>query len=168
MKPVIARRDLGTAAPDALAATFTEHASLLLAAARLLTRNDADARDLVQATLEIAIRNAGDLRDPQAAPAWLLTIQAREAFRLQRRLARLIPLGPTGLEPVVAAPDAESVALRSALGRLSPRVRAAIVLHHMAGLTVAEVADALGVSPNTVKTQLRQGLARLRELLSDD
>lgn len=170
MKPVIARRDLGGAAPDALASTFIEHASLLLAAARLLTRNDADARDLVQATLEIALRNAADLRDPQAAPAWLLTIQAREAFRLRRRLTRLVPLGlgPTGLEPVVAAPDAESVALRSALGRLSPRVRAAIVLHHMAGLTVAEVADALGVSPNTVKTQLRQGLARLRELLSDD
>lgn len=168
MKPVVARRDLGSEAPDALASTFIEHASLLLAAARLLTRNDADARDLVQATLEIAIRNAADLRDPQAAPAWLLTIQAREAFRLRRRLARLIPLGATGLEAVAPAPDADSVTLRWALGQLSPRVRAAIVLHHMAGLSVAEVAGAVGVSPNTVKTQLRHGLARLRELLSDD
>lgn len=61
-----------------------------------------------------------------------------------------------------------SVAVRDALRSLSPRVRAAVVLHHMAGLPVAEVAAALGVSPNTVKTQLKVGLARLREVLDDD
>lgn len=38
----------------------------------------------------------------------------------------------------------------------------------MAGLPVAEVAAALGVSPNTVKTQLKVGLARLREALDDE
>jgi DNA-directed RNA polymerase specialized sigma24 family protein len=35
-------------------------------------------------------------------------------------------------------------------------------------LSVAEVAEAMGTSPNTVKTQLRLGLARLREVLGDD
>jgi DNA-directed RNA polymerase specialized sigma24 family protein len=38
----------------------------------------------------------------------------------------------------------------------------------MAGLSVADVAAGLGVSPNTVKTQLRIGLANLRRSLSDD
>ena len=65
-----------------------------------------------------------------------------------------------------AHPDA--VAIREALKGLSPRVRAAIVLHHMAGLPVAEVVVALGVSQNTIKTQLRTGLARLRQVLGDD
>ena len=37
----------------------------------------------------------------------------------------------------------------------------------MAGLSVAETATALGVSENTVKSQLKTGLARLREALGD-
>ena len=47
-------------------------------------------------------------------------------------------------------------------------MRAAVVLHHMVGLPVRDAASALGVSENTVKTQLRTGLARLREALEDD
>ena len=168
MRRVVARSEPAESPADALASTFAGHVPLLLAAARLLTRNDADARDLVQATLEIALRKAGDLRDPGAAPAWLLTIQAHEAFRIRRRLARMVQLRPNHPEAILAGPDDEAIALRSALAQLSPRVRTAIVLHHMAGLSVAEVAEALRVSPNTVKTQLRQGLARLRSLLSDD
>jgi DNA-directed RNA polymerase specialized sigma24 family protein len=40
-----------------------------------------------------------------------------------------------------------------------------LVLHYYADLPVAEVAAAMGTSENTVKTQLRHGLARLRESL---
>jgi len=42
-----------------------EHAPVLLAAARLLLRNEAEARDLVQTTCEIGMRRVGDLRDPE-------------------------------------------------------------------------------------------------------
>lgn len=168
MRRVVVRHPRTGVAADALATSFAEHTPPLLAAARLLTRDDADARDLVQATLEIALRKASPLRDPAAAPAWLLTIQMREAFRMRRRLARVLPFRFGPFEPIAPAPDADAIALWSALIRLSPRVRAAIVLHHMAGLSVAETAVALGVSPNAIKTQLRVGLARLRELLGDD
>jgi RNA polymerase sigma-70 factor (ECF subfamily) len=64
--------------------------------------------------------------------------------------------------------SADLVAVREALGRLSPRVRAVVVLHHLIGLPVDEVANALGTSPNTVKSQLQTGLARLRRELDDD
>jgi DNA-directed RNA polymerase specialized sigma24 family protein len=40
-----------------------------------------------------------------------------------------------------------------------------LVLHYYADLPVAEVATAMGTSQNTVKSQLRTGLARLRESL---
>jgi DNA-directed RNA polymerase specialized sigma24 family protein len=48
---------------------------------------------------------------------------------------------------------------------LSLRMRASVALHHMAGLSVAETAQALATSENTVKTQLRVGLRRLKESL---
>ncbi|GAA4089815.1 SigE family RNA polymerase sigma factor [Nocardioides kongjuensis] len=60
------------------------------------------------------------------------------------------------------AVDAE---LLAALRALPERMRAAVVLRHVADLSVEDAADALGCSPGTVKSQTARGLARLRELL---
>jgi len=151
-----------------LGAALQAHGPLLLAAARAITLNEAEAQDLVQTTFEIALRHADDLRDPGALRAWLLRIQAREAFRLVRQLRRFVPMGGGVVEVAVPAPDAtDAVAVRRALGDLPRRMRAAVVLHHMAGLSVAETATALGVSENTIKSQLKTGLAQLRKALGD-
>jgi RNA polymerase sigma-70 factor (ECF subfamily) len=164
-----AARPAGAAELEAFGKALQREAPVLLAAARAITLDDAEAEDLVQATFELALRHRASLREPAALRRWLLTIQAREAFRLVRRLRRLVRLGPAVTEIAVPEPTtADSVAVRDALRSLSPRVRAAVVLHHMAGLPVAEVAAALGVSPNTVKTQLKVGLASLREALGDE
>jgi RNA polymerase sigma factor (sigma-70 family) len=145
------------------------HTPMLLAAARALLRNEADARDLVQTTLETAVRKAGDLRDPASLRPWLLAIQVREAFRLRRRLAHLVRLSPDIPEISPSpGPDADVIALRTALAKLPPRARAAVVLHYFADLSVADVARAMGISENTTKGHLKAGLARLREELKDD
>jgi RNA polymerase sigma-70 factor (ECF subfamily) len=142
---------------------------VLLASARALLRNEADARDLVQTTLEIASRRIGELRDPLALRHWLLAIQVREAFRLRRRLARFIHLAPAVLDiQGSTGPDSDVIALRAALPKLPPRARAAVVLHYLGGLSVAEVARAMDISENTTKGHLKVGLARLREELRDD
>jgi RNA polymerase sigma-70 factor (ECF subfamily) len=152
-----------------LGQALERHTPVLLAAARALLRNEADARDLVQTTLEIAFRKAGDLRDPAALRSWLLAIQVREAFRLRRRLARLVRLQPEIAE-TSSSPglDADVIALRAALPKLPPRARAAVVLHYLGGLPVAEVARVMSISENTTKGHLKAGLARLREEFSDD
>jgi RNA polymerase sigma factor (sigma-70 family) len=54
-----------------------------------------------------------------------------------------------------------------ALLALPIRTRAAVALHYLAGLSVRETAEAMGVSENTVKTQIKSGLTRLREVLGD-
>ena len=162
---------VGTRPIDAktLGDALQREAPILLAAARAIVLDDREAEDLVQATFEIAIRRIGDLREPAALRGWLLTIQAREAFRVKRRLRRILHLDPMVAEvPSPPTPTTDDIVLRDALRRLPPRVRAAIVLHHLAGLPVADVASALGTSPNTVKTQLKQGLERLRKDLGDD
>jgi RNA polymerase sigma-70 factor (ECF subfamily) len=66
-------------------------------------------------------------------------------------------------------PDkSEWIDLDRALGRLSRPIRAAVVLHHMVGLSVRETAEALGITENTAKARLATGLARLREWLDED
>lgn len=143
-----------------------EFGAVLLATGRMLVRNETEAQDLVQRTYELGIRSLPMLRDPSRTRSWLLTIETREAFRLGRRLRRLIPFDlADGELPPVSAPDVELLALKAALRTLPDRTRTAIVLHHMAGLTVDETALAMGTQANTVKTQLRIGLDRLREAL---
>jgi len=148
-----------------------EYGAMLLATARVLTLSDTEAQDLVQTTFEIALRRLDTLRDPNAMRSWLLRIETREALRLARRLSRLVRLDheqhdipDTSADPSRRAEEAD---LRAALGKLPPRIRAAVVLHHMVGLPVRDTALALGVSENTAKTQLKRGLARLREALHD-
>jgi RNA polymerase sigma-70 factor (ECF subfamily) len=136
----------------------------LLALARLLLGQDADARDLVQDTIEAAMRDAGALRDPTRLRPWLVTIEARLASRTRRRLARDVPLDPELLDRASDIGE-DLIALRIALARLPKRVRTAVVLHHMAGLSVIETANAMRVSGNTVKSELKEGLRQLREML---
>ncbi|MFI5258127.1 MAG: RNA polymerase sigma factor [Candidatus Limnocylindrales bacterium] len=151
-----------------LSAALERQAPILLAAARAVVRNEADARDLVQTTLEIAWRRSSDLQDPAALRAWLLTIQIREAFRLRRRLARFVHFDPNIVDLGAAAgPEPDVIALRTALRRLPPRARAAVALHYLVGLPVAEVARVMAISENTAKGHLKIGLARLRQELGD-
>jgi len=161
----VAERDTQESIGDML----VEHGSVLLAAARLITLDDAEAQDLVQVTFEIALRRGHTLRDTGALRAWLLAIEAREAVRRVRSMRRFLSFTPHLHD--IAAPEPgrdQSLALREGLRSLPRRVRAAIALHYLAGYSVRETAVVLGVSENTIKTQLKTGLARLREELRDE
>ncbi len=154
---------------EMLIAELHEHGPVLLAAARVITLDRAEAEDLVQTTFEIALRHIDTLREPRAIRAWLLRIQMREAFRTVARLRRLVRLDSHVREIDMAAEDhGRHAEMREALSTLPRRTRAAVVLHHLAGLSVRETAETLGVSENTIKSQLKTGLARLREALRDD
>ncbi len=86
-----------------------------------------------------------------------------------RRLRRVVRLESGVHEPPIGGPEtSDSVDLERALARLSRPIRAAVVLHHMVGLSVRETAEALGVTENTAKARIRDGLARLREALDED
>lgn len=155
-------------APDARAAVVERlpgYAAELLATARFLVRTEADAQDLVQATLEQAIRHADDLRDVSRLRAWLIAIETREATRVRRRLARALHPPPFVAPQAQPPPDDVAVAIRAALADLPMRMRTALVLHHMVGLSVDETATAMSISANTARAHLKVGLRRMREML---
>ena len=150
---------------DALA----RHGAVLLAAARLITLDEAEAQDVVQATYEIALRRRHTLRDPESLRAWLLAIETREAIRRVGVMRRFLSWNPlihdtASLDP---CPD-DTLALKAGMRALPRRVRAAIALHYLEGHSVRETAAVLGVTENTIKTQIKKGLARLREELGDE
>jgi RNA polymerase sigma factor (sigma-70 family) len=68
------------------------------------------------------------------------------------------------IEETVASDTATAVF--RALAQLPPGMRAAVILRHLHGASVAETADALECSEGTVKSQTARGLAQLRAALS--
>jgi RNA polymerase sigma-70 factor, ECF subfamily len=137
--------------------------------AYLMLGSQPDAEEVVMDTMVTAWRKAGTLRDPDALPTWLLRIATRHALTRRRRIGAVFPLDPEAADRPAedGAPAIERMALLEALATLPPRMRAAVALHYFADLTVDGVAAVMERSPNTVKSQLREGLARLRMELDE-
>jgi RNA polymerase sigma-70 factor (ECF subfamily) len=115
------------------------------------------AEDAVAEAFARALADADRIRDPVA---WLY----RTAFRLaidevRRERRRAPPLPDASSDPP------EVGELMTALRRLSPNQRAAVMLRYEADLTVEEVARRMGSAPATVRVHLFRARRRLRELL---
>lgn len=70
-----------------------------------------------------------------------------------------------GPDPALGPPSENTVALVAALRRLPEEQRQAIVLHHLADLSVAEIAVQTDTPTGTVKARLARGRRALAELL---
>jgi RNA polymerase sigma-70 factor, ECF subfamily len=152
--------------PSALDELLSRHGRELHAVAFLTLRNEHDAEEAVADALLTAWRRIETLRDPDRLRPWLLAITARVALRQRRRFRpHVVSLDVASTLPGETPAPVTELEFRDAINRLPPRMRAAIALHAVADLPVAEVAQALGVSENTVKSQLREGRARLRVTL---
>lgn len=143
-----------------------EHLPALWAAARRLTRDEAQAEDLVQETLIRAMEKQHQLREPDRLRGWLLTVQrSLHLNRAQTMRARLEVLdGGRGAEPtgdleaeIVQATIGEELA--TALDALPPAQREALWLREVDGLTYQEIARVQGCPVGTVRSRL----ARARE-----
>ncbi|MCL8024361.1 SigE family RNA polymerase sigma factor [Nocardioides bruguierae] len=141
----------------------------LLRTAYLLTGNEHDAEDLVQAALiKVVPRWHRIADDPEP---YVRTVLSRESVsRWRRRRWRELHTDrlPEDLRTWQHDRDVtDREVLRQALQRLSPRQRAVIVLRYFDGLTENETAHALGLGLGTVKKHGREAMARLRGLLGD-
>jgi RNA polymerase sigma-70 factor (ECF subfamily) len=155
--------------PEVLEELLSAYGRQIHGVAYLVLHSTADAEEVVMDTLLTAWDKAGSLRDPEALKPWLLRIATRHSLSRVRRLRQVDPLGAIDLgiaDPSTSAAD--HLSLVAAVQELPPRMRAAIGLHYYADLDVDAVAEALGRSRNTVKTELRLGLARLRGVLDHE
>jgi RNA polymerase sigma-70 factor (sigma-E family) len=157
-----------------LAAFVAARGPALLRLAWLLTADRPAAEDLVQEALARTIPRWRSI-SPAAREAYLRrTIRSVWIDTWRRRSARGglddVPAfgGSQTAEPaaddsgVEGTPD--RLAVGAALARLTPRQRAVLVLRFYEDQTERDTARALGCSVNTVKSQTRHALRRLREL----
>lgn len=155
------------ATPEGFAEFVVARQAALLRTAYLLTGHAQDAEDLVQTTLVKVVPQWRRIADnPEAYVRRVLVNE--NVSRWRRRRWREQSTGELP-EELSHDPDrAELIAVREALRTLAPRQRAVLVLRYYEGLSEAEIAGTLGISPGTVKSQARDGLARLRQALPVD
>jgi RNA polymerase sigma-70 factor, ECF subfamily len=143
--------------------------------ARWLTRNDAEAEDVVQDACVRAVRFFPSLRDDDARP-WLFAI-VRNAWysRIARRAgsAERLPLETLTCDPPDRALDPEARLLqrhtvarvRGAVEQLPPEFRDVLVLREFEGMSYKEIASIVRVPIGTVMSRLARARDRLASLL---
>ncbi|MFJ6082282.1 SigE family RNA polymerase sigma factor [Streptomyces sp. NPDC092369] len=144
----------------------------LLRTAFLLTGEQHAAEDLVQSTLEqvyVAWRRVDSADDPEAYVRRVM-INAHARRHRKRLKEFLAPRDDSGLAREVAdtgdriAQADDRGALLTALAKLPPRQREAVVLRYWEDLTETQTARAMGCSVGSVKSNAAKGIAKLRAI----
>lgn len=138
---------------------------------RYLVRGDRDVDDIAQEALIAIARGLAGYRGEGTLAAWADRIAARTTFAYLRR-ERRAPGHDAGGADLTSVPHPDDgpdhYAERRQLVRLLDQIpddqRHALVLHHAMGMSVPELAEALAVSAETVRSRLRLGKAKLRAL----
>ncbi len=143
--------------------------------ARWLVRNGDDAEDIVQEAFLKAFKALDTFRGGDAR-VWTLSIVRNTAMNFLRRRKPDVASDLSQLEPADRSPNAEEGMLeqsrrdpvRSAIARLEPEFREALVLREIEGLSYKEIAAVLDVPTGTVMSRLSRARQRLLIELAPD
>lgn len=148
---------------------MVRHERLVLRTAlRMLGRLE-DAEDAAQEVFMKLYRNMGKIEAARGVESWLYRTTMNACFDVLRRRR---PTEAIAWEPPVAAVqhadmerDQRRQLVHEALKALPEKERAAVILREIEGLDTAEVAQILGSSEATVRSQVSMGKARLKRHL---
>lgn len=160
----------------ALGAVYDRYGRLVYTVALRITGDRQTAEEVVQDVFQNVWQAAGTFQPGMAAfSSWLLGItrhRAIDATRSKRERSRSREQELTFDMPVTTSAPDDVVGMRllrddirTALDELPNNQRQAIELAYYGGLTRAEIAERLGEPIGTIKTRLRLGLGKLRDLL---
>lgn len=151
---------------------FDQHAAALVLFARQSVPSRADAEDVVQEGFVRFWRLRHRAADPAAylyacVKHCLVDWQRSRARQHRRECAAARPEA----EPFFSGPleqDERRAVITAALHRLPEPQREVLVMRVWGGLSFPQIAEALGISPNTAASRCRYALARLRETLAEE
>jgi RNA polymerase sigma-70 factor (ECF subfamily) len=156
---------------DAFSQLYDRFSTLVFTLAMRMLKARSDAEDLLQEVFVQVWRQAQGYSAERGCPeAWLVNIarsRAIDKIRSIRRMKR--SLVSTDDPPRAECSAAESqvrMTTDSALANLPEAQRKVLELAYLDGLTQTEIAEGLAEPLGTVKTRMRSGIQRLREIVS--
>jgi RNA polymerase sigma factor (sigma-70 family) len=145
-------------------ALIDEHAADVMAVLRGAVGRGG-AEDCFQETFLAALRAYPKLNDAENLRSWLLTIAHRKAIDHHRANGRR-PVPVAEVAEVAITDPEPSDGIWDAVGSLPPKQRAAVALRYACDLPHAEIAAALGCTPEAARRSLHEGITRLRKELT--
>jgi RNA polymerase sigma factor (sigma-70 family) len=148
-------------------AFFGHHYDAVVRSLTLAFGDRARAEDAAQAAFERALRKWRVVSKMERPATWVYVVALRgERRRLRRNHNDIVGQEPPS--PDVAERVAAEEWIRQALESLPLRQRTAVVLRHLAGLSVAETAHVMGCAEGTVKATVHAAFATLRVELDEE
>jgi len=164
------------AAEAALAVLYDRYRAILFGLLMRILNNREEAEDVLQELFLQVWRRAADFDENRGRPfTWLVTMARSRGIDRLRALASRERVAVAGArDEAEAVSDAANDAFRSeqrglvttALAQLPDEQKRPLMLAYFDGLTQSEIAARLGAPLGTVKTRMRTGLMKLRELLA--
>jgi RNA polymerase sigma-70 factor, ECF subfamily len=163
---------------DAFAALYDATSSLVYAVVLRIVANRADAEEV---TLDVYVQVWRDARHFDGArggvSSWLVMIARSRALdrlrssesRQKREAGSPEPDSPSDAPSpeALSAMSQDRRAVAGAMASLAPEQRRLIDLAYFHGMTQSEISEHLGLPLGTVKTRVRLGMVKLRELLAE-
>ena len=129
--------------------------------------NDADSADAIQAAVFKGWMKKAGLRESRYMETWLVRILINECRdMLKKRSAKILPL----MDEILPGEDermAEDIHLREVLRSMPEKYRLPLLLHHLEGYELSEIAKMLSITPQLVKSRLHQARKLLRGKLEE-
>src|SRR6266545_5850097 len=154
---------------------FKLHHGKVYAVCLRMTRNIAEAEDLSQEVFVQVLRKLGTFRGESAFSTWLHRLTVNHVLMYFRKSGRrreqltedgeLPELTIKGRNDLTSLPILDRLALDEAIVKLAPGYRTVFVLHDVEGLQHLEIANILGCSVGTSKSQLHKARMKMRHLL---
>lgn len=138
----------------------------LVAQLYAVTLDPGEAHEAVQDAYSRAWRNWATISRTPDPASWVRSVAVRATMRSWRRVLAAVGLG--GRRRVADGVDPRTNALLTALGRLKPAERRAVVLYHMAGVSVEEIAAVEQVGTEIVESRLGAARHVVVEGLADE
>jgi RNA polymerase sigma-70 factor (sigma-E family) len=152
---------------------FRDHHLELVRLALVMVHDLATAEDVVQDAFERLHRGWPSLRQPENSLSYVRSCVLNGCRSVHRRAAVARKHAPRLATPVTATrPDgasdrADRGEMVAALRHVPRRQREVLVLRYYLDLDVSEVADTLGISPGSVRSNTARGLAKLARVLQE-
>jgi RNA polymerase sigma-70 factor, ECF subfamily len=169
---------VGLGDESALASLYDRYRLILFGLLTRILNSRAEAEDVLQEVFLQVWRRAGDFDERRGRPfTWLVTLaRSRAIDRLRLLASRERVVTAAAQEVREEASDAvkdtlhaeQRETVKRALAKLTEEQRQVLLLAYLDGMTQSEIAAKLNSPLGTIKTRMRSGMIKLRELLGEE
>ncbi|ACA38707.1 sigma-70 family RNA polymerase sigma factor [Lysinibacillus sphaericus] len=152
---------------EALVFLLNQEKDKLYRTAYCYVRNEADALDVFQQTVLLAIESVHQLREPKYFTTWLMKICINASLSVLQKQKNVILIDEfkfNTLSTEIATSD-EKLDLLDAIYGLDEKYKTVLLLKYYEDLTFEQIAEVLGEPIGTVKSNGKRALAKIKKTL---